>query len=686
MDEDLLVFNGIDATTGQYLIQPTRVGELVEIALRQSIPQSHLSELSYRFTISNQPDFAPIPEIDDPSDISKSGWGIIFPADANSRTVDMIQEALRPLLDHRKELAGDLFKVYRGSSGYRAGESKDGFLARHGTGPGPVDPAIVPYYLLIIGDPESIPFEFQYELDVQYAVGRLYFERLEEFSHYAQSVVSAEIGGARLPRKAAFFSVANQDDRATEFSSNMLVEPLRAYVEKRFDQLGWGTEVISASDADKQHLLELLGGKNTPAFLFTASHGLGFPPGHRDQIPYQGALLCDTRGPIPQGGVLPRDFFVAGEDISSDAHLLGMISFHFACFGAGTPRLDAYATGRHTRPQPLAKYSFLSALPKRMLSHPNGTALAVVGHVERAWSYSFKWREAGKQTQAFESILYQLLKGKTVGEAMDYMNLRYAEIATLLTSAQLDSQYMKVEDYQLAGLWTAHNDARGFMLLGDPAVKTPHVERGVTGEALLESQPVEIAGGNLPQVLGLSSTGLHPQNQGARGIPRDLSEVNPVIQPNQSPPVYSVLDAWLEMSERYNMEQAEAFGLREDLAEKALEIYQFLTRALSGLTSRLAQYAEDVSGLDVATYVSENLDDVTYEKGFKGDSKVRAITHIHIDGDTEVCVPINAGELDDSLWQIHNQMVANAMKNRMEMLKSAVEMLVSLLGVPSKKG
>jgi hypothetical protein len=147
-----------------------------------------------------------------------------------------------------------------------------------------------------------------------------------------------------------------------------------------------------------------------------------------------------------------------------------------------------------------------------------------------------------------------------------------------------------------------------------------------------------------------------------------------------------VLDAWLEMSERYNIDQAEAFGLREDLAEKALEIYQYLTRALSGLTSRLAQYAEDVSGLDVATYVSENLEDVTYEKGFKGDSKVRAITHIHIDGDTEVCVPINAGELDDSLWQIHNQMVANAMKNRMEMLKSAVEMLVSLLGVPSTKG
>jgi hypothetical protein len=106
----------------------------------------------------------------------------------------------------------------------------------------------------------------------------------------------------------------------------------------------------------------------------------------------------------------------------------------------------------------------------RLLSHPNGGALAVIGHIERAWSYSFSWGQLQSQTQAFQSVLYQLMDGKPVGMALDDMNLRYAEIATMLSNhlQQVKYEPQAVAAQQLLFEWTANNDARGYAILGDP--------------------------------------------------------------------------------------------------------------------------------------------------------------------------------------------------------------------------
>jgi hypothetical protein len=682
MSTELLVFNGINGADGRYLVPPMTVEDLGRISLGHRWRPEHLNDLQYRGEAGDV--YALRTDLNN-QDLSEAGWGIIFPADAEPEKVEDIRKALSELLEHRKDQAGNLYREYYREPkpiGYIHGESKDDFLSRHGAGPGPVDPKYVPYYLLIVGDPQSIPFAFQYELDVQYAVGRIYFDTLDKYAQYARSVVDAETPGKiSLPRQAVFFGVANEDDGATQLSAEMLVPPLAKYVAKQKEKLGWDSQLLPPEESTKTRLGKLLGGDETPALLFTASHGLGFPHGHPLQIPFQGALLCqDWPGPVQSPpGKISRDHYLGAEDIADDASLLGLISFHFACFGAGTPYWDNFSERAFTTRSALAPQAFLAALPQRLLSHPRGGALAVIGHIDRAWSYSFKWKDAGQQTTVFESILYDLLSGKTVGAALDPMNIRYAEIATMLNNELETVKFKKPNLRKMAGLWTANNDARDYALLGDPAVRIPVAEAGAQPAGRRAIEQVPNRDGDLPLVLVSEAL---PEKPPTPHVPETGTVSARPAAPAYSGQPQTVLDGLVAMS-RYAEMEAEDFGTGMDMVKGVI---QSLSNALKSLTSKLAEFAEDVSGLDIVTYVGENVDSITYDvdtKRFTGGVKQRALTHISADGDTQVCVPMDAGELDETLWAIHTDMVNQAMANRTAMMKAVADSLIGLLGPPT---
>jgi len=462
-----LFFNGINGATGEYGLPPMTGEELAKL-IRGEAPPENLSELKYRYQQGG--DHLGVKEGVDPKKLDEAGWGVVFAHDAGPA----VKEALQPLLDRRAEQAQERFRVYEGADGLRPGEAKGAFLARHGVGPGPADPDKVPYYLLLVGGPEAIPYRFQSQLDVQYAAGRIHFDTVEGYANYARSVVATERRRLALARKVCFFGVANTDDRATELSRQSLVAPLFHHLEKKPD---WQIDAFTDDEATKANLSRLLGGDATPALLFSASHGVEFPLGDPRQIPHQGALLCqDWPGPRAWRGkgAIPQDFYFAGDDLAGDASLLGLLSFFFACYGGGTPELDEFSRQAFKNRTAIAPHPFLAALPQRMLSHPKGGALAVVGHVERAWGYSFVWSKAGPQTTVFESTLERLLDGHPIGSALEFFNERYAELSTVLSDELGEVEFgKKFDPYELAGMWTANSDARGYVIIGDPAVRLP---------------------------------------------------------------------------------------------------------------------------------------------------------------------------------------------------------------------
>jgi len=467
MSEESIVANGIDPENGNYLMAGLTVNEVSRIAQGEKFDEAHLNELKLRAQ-GDEPHFG-IEEGRDPKDLRQSGWGIVFAHDDREQ-VDAIKEALSELLDHRKEQVGDLYKEYSGGTAYRPGESKIDYLGRLGAAPGRVDPEKVPYYLLIVGSPESIPYRVQYQIDVQYGVGRLHFDTLDEYANYARSVVRAEKGEVRRSKSATFFGVENPRDRATRLSSHELIQPLAEWAAS--DQPDWAVNSLVKDDATKGNLASIINDGSGPALLFTASHGVGRRLGHERQLLDNGALLCQD-WPGPGSGPVQQEWIYGGDDVNDSAQPAGMITFHFACYGAGTPKMDDFHRQAAKARSEIARHAFVAHLPRRLLGHPKGGALAAAGHVERAWGYSFHWSGVGKHLSDFKSTLKQLMEGHPIGSATEHFNNRYAEIASDLKDEveEIVEWEQPADDRKLAGLWTATNDARNYAVIGDPAVR-----------------------------------------------------------------------------------------------------------------------------------------------------------------------------------------------------------------------
>jgi len=408
----------------------------------------------------------------DPNNLAEAGWCVVFADGVDPR----VKAALMPLIEHRQKQCGSLFKVFEGTSGLRPGDTALSWVERQGAGFDIVDPERgVPLYVLLIGSPEQIPFQFQYLLDLYWSVGRLHFDTPEEYARYAENVVAYETGASVPNRKhAAIFTVRNDGDEATSMLHDQVAVPIvngSSQVRTLAGFKGFQLNSYLAEKATKETLTNLLAGREpggVPALLFTGSHGVKFRMSDPRQREKQGAILTQD---WPGFGTATPDHLFTADDLPSDARLDGMIHYFFACYGGGCPTHDNFGHGKDEPPKQLLPAPIIARLPQRMLQRG---ALASFAHVDRAWAYAFQSGRGTPQVQGMRDVLVRIMQGQRLGQALDGFNMRWAVLSAELQEAmneRISVARQLVSSASLANRFTARNDARNYIVIGDPAVR-----------------------------------------------------------------------------------------------------------------------------------------------------------------------------------------------------------------------
>jgi hypothetical protein len=456
--ERLLYLNGLDATTGFPLIDPVPYDELVQQVVDTYPPEQRREEReTYR-----RWRLAPFAEyrLDDPT---QAGWGLLVNADE----ADAMKERLASLISHR----GGRLLLYRG-------EPVHVWKEQHHADA--INPNRFPYYVLIAGSPNKVPYELQFSLAVLQAVGRIDFDAPADYARYAQTVVSQETGQAPQPgKRVVIFAPQHPHDYPTAQSSQGLARPL-------LEQLPQGMPSdltfngLVGEEATKANLLAALAADKSgrrPALLFTAGHGAALNTKHPNQRALQGSIVCqDYKVPLTPKR---RQGFVSGCDVADGFQLAGGILFLFACYGAGTRAQSDFVRYMPTkkRQQQLkaiqGQEDFVAYLPKALLASPQGGALAIVGHVDPAWIHSFTSPVTGeRRIDPFGFALARLLRGNPVGFAVRAFNDKYANFSTALLSIIEKQESGQVPDpARFSDLWICRNDAQNYVIIGDPAVR-----------------------------------------------------------------------------------------------------------------------------------------------------------------------------------------------------------------------
>lgn len=420
----------------------------------------------------------------DLNDLPSQRWALVVPEGERGERLKKRVARLRQHRAEQQQLRPEqvqVFPVPRGMTALQAEEFRRKLLK--------MQKEEQPRYLLVLGDADEVSFEFQQHLAVDRFVGRLAFPREEDFEVYADKVLRAELGAPQAERARTLFYTVHDGTVATSHGYNLLMSRSLRNCQQSSQRGSFPAsdvrELGSPQDSSINRLLESAA-EPTPAVLMTLSHGDAGPwSGWRspaEQRQRQGAMVLDN------GQVLTTD------DVARRSFLPGGVWIYFACFSAGTPERSTYRPwlqrlkdagegGQNLdsvlASAPMDARPFVAALPQAALANPEGP-LAVIGHVDLAWSYAYQELDGHNHATRFTNVLGDLVKHRRAGVGLYSLTSAIASVDARLAmayqqdeEARLEGSEPPQEEIDRAYLWMARHDLSAYVLLGDPAVRLP---------------------------------------------------------------------------------------------------------------------------------------------------------------------------------------------------------------------
>lgn len=409
----------------------------------------------------------------DPKDLRAQRWGLVLPA---GQELEPVLQQLAPLLELRARQQGAAVRTYRaptGLEGTAVHDWCDDVYEDEET-----DEADRPRYLLLVGDFEQVSLELQQALSLRAWVGRLSFDRVEDYGHYARKVCRWAEDPRERQAEAVFYSVRDGTE-ATWLGHAGLVEPSYRQFLKLQERGSLSLTGLRGPDDLGPAPTDLLdvAAVDRPTVLLSMSHGLTASPAGWESSEQQRALQGAMRFGAHQ--------WLSGAEVEGRAFLPGGFWLYFACFGAGTPAVSQYREwferlrGIREDAEALLRYlegpaprPFTAALPQRALANPHGP-LGVIAHVDLTWNDSFQdtTKSFGSRASRFFVPLQLLAQGARAGIAVKQLSLAADRIDNHLWVLQRHATQAQEEERER--LWMLRQDLRAFILLGDPAARLP---------------------------------------------------------------------------------------------------------------------------------------------------------------------------------------------------------------------